>query len=114
MSDVDDVQMLGVRQVVQERDDQQRVHPPEHAGEHRRMRIDAAEHLRDAARDDLLGPERGGSSDELAGVRQQQRHHQAADHAENDQRVGVLELVALEAARMQHQPAIKRETRSPR
>ena len=30
-------------------------------------------------------------------------------HAENDQRVGVLELVAFEAARVQDQAAIERE-----
>ena len=108
----DDVQVLRVRQVVEEREDEQRVRPPEHAVA--RVAARATSTAPSAMRERRAtrpspGRTPSGCTTSRNAFDQQQRDHQPADHAEDDQRVGVLELVALEPPRMQHEPPIERE-----
>ena len=66
--------------------------------------------MAERARHDLLARRSdAGSTTNWNAFVEQQRDHQPADHAEDDQRVGVLELVALEPLRVQHEPPVERE-----
>ena len=94
-----DVQVLRVRQVVQEgRGSAARASTRNAVARLGRMRVERRDRRR---RRRATRPSRARPTPDrpryCAGVGEQQRHHQPADHAEDDQRVGVLELVALEA-----------------
>ncbi len=104
-----DVQVLRVRQIIQEGQDQQHVRPPETGRERGRIGHRRRDDARDGARHDLLRSNVASRTEICACVGEQQRHHQPADQAQDDDRVGVLELVPLEARRVNHQPAIQRE-----
>ena len=80
----DDVQVLRVRQIVEEDEDQQRVRPPDHVVAPRsRPRVTrGAEHRRSGARHDLLARRtRRGSTTRSSAVDEQQRDHERRDHA---------------------------------
>ena len=92
-----DVQVLGVRQVGEEREDRPHVDPDEHALEHARRAV-AGEDVRDQVRDrrprrrPLVVAER-----DPRRVPQQQRDHDRRDQRQDQ--VGLPHVAALEAAR---------------
>jgi hypothetical protein len=101
-----DVQMLRVRQIVQERQNQQHVRPPHHiarAGGRvgRYARQETGEPGGQDAGARLL------SGDNREGVQQEQRDHERRDHRQDQQRVPLLELIALQPLRAQHEAAIE-------
>ena len=105
-----DVQMLRVRQVVEKAEHQQRVRPPEHAV--RAAEESSGERLqrhREREREWLRARERLRVECQLDRVHDEHGHHQRGDSAENQIRVAVLELVALETWRMQHEPPVECE-----
>ncbi len=98
----DDVQVLGVRQVVQEAQDQQRVGPPgEVVQQHRRRHPRPCPELHEKDRERVAHRPHPGEMQRLRGdregFRQEHRDHQRADPREDEQRVVRVRLGPLEA-----------------
>src|SRR5918912_3143810 len=100
--------MLRIRQVVEKDENEQHVRPPEGAlrGE-RRAGCRTLKWSGKRASNELLRPDRFGLDDRQERVREQECDHQTTDQAQNDVRVHVLDLVALEAFRMDDETAVE-------
>ena len=102
--------MLRIRQVIEENQDQEHVRPPEHAlSVERGARREIVKRRRERARDELLRTNGFRLQDRQECIREEQRHHQAGDQAEDDVRVEVLDAVTLESLRMQYEAPIERK-----
>ena len=100
------VQVLGVRQVVQEEEHEQDVCPPVDVGHRGRgARRDPGQHSGEGAGDELLGAQRRRIGHPGEGEHGEQRHHQRPDHPEDEIRIAVVRVIAVQPPGMQHQPA---------
>jgi hypothetical protein len=104
----DDVQVLRVRQVVEEPEHAERVSPPaEGVDAVCRPLGEPADEPRQPARDEapLVGRRVGPLQQLLHRVRDEQREHEEGDGAQDDHRLPRLDAVALQPARLRHEPA---------
>src|SRR5437763_515458 len=102
--------MLRIRQVIEENQDQEHVRPPERAlSAERGAWREIVKRRRERARDELLRTNGFRLQDREKCIREEQRHHQAGDQAEDDVRVEVLDAVTLESLRMQYEAPIERK-----
>jgi hypothetical protein len=101
------VQVLGVRQVVGEEEQPERVNPPAGAPDGVRHALAQSAHgARDEPREQVPGGLAHAGAD-LAGEREQQRHHEHRDHAQNEERVTAVHRIAGKALGLDDQPAVE-------
>ncbi len=102
----DDVEMLGVREVVEEREQKDRMSPPTGVVRDRSARrIHSREDVGERMRHEFFANDRRGLIDEQEGVGEEHRHHESGDRAQDQYCVRLLEPVTPKPSRPQHEPA---------
>ena len=106
----DDVQVLGVRQVVEEDEDQQRVRPeagdPAGVGDRRRQPAhDRSERVGDRP----LHAEASRFEHQLEGADEEERDHEHGDHREDEHRVARVHVVALQPPWLDDQATVEQD-----